>query len=571
MLALAVETQDWAAVRAFVDAAKVRECCTAPPDAPSWMHEPDGVPYLCLGLPPAPAEGTPFRVFATGWTDIEGVMILMPEPDFPADLRASVVARSERALRDLLLAFPRGTTGLFYHSAAWALPVLHELFAGQPLPAREGYYAARDTFAPARTRLARRLGAGDYDVLRAHWSPTVWGEVMADGYTVFVSEDAQGLRAFCFHWPVAPGRHEVHGLQGVRDWSAGHAESVFSAATEDVLDRGLLPTCTACLASGPTAEVPLRLGYHRFYQVRQFLGVKRGSVAFTQVEVDRFFCGADRDEAEAPVPPVPGTPVPAVDLGTVRALATPEGRRGSGMFAAEGLTLVQRAIDDGLPVACIVYTGQAERQPEGLAVLQAAWRAGIPHTRVSDGVMGSLTPTRPVPALLAAVYARLGAAADLHLHPGSVLMVVEHLQNPDNLGMVLRTADAMGADALVVTGADPLHRQCVRAARGAVGRVPIRLCADLPAWLRGLREEGVRIVGASPRGAELAYQAAMGAPLALVVGNERDGLTLAALDACTHRVRIPMAPGQDSLNVGVAAGMLLYEAVRQRQAPAAGA
>ncbi len=563
---MAVETLDWRAARAFVDEAKVRECCTAPTDAPEWMWQADAVPYLCLGLPEKPPaqRDTPFHVFASGWTQLEGVMIQMPEPDFAAGVRAAVVARSERALRDLLLTFPPGVTGLFYYSAPWALDVLSELFEGQSLPAREGYFATAQTFTPARTWPVRRLGDGDYEVLHAHWSPEVWEEVMADGYTVFAAPrgTGMGVAAFCFHWAIDSDRREVHGLQGVRDWNAGYAESVFSAATEDVLARGQVATCTACLAGLPWAEVPLRVGYRRFYTVRQFVGVKRGSGTFERTTAEAFFYGPR--PAQAPRRTVSSSPSREVDMATVRALGEAKGRRRLGLFVAEGLTLAQRALQDGLPVEALIYTGGLERRPEGLSLLESAWRAGVPHQRVSDGVMGTLTATRPLPVVLAVVHARLEEAARLPLHAGSVLIVAEDLQNPDNLGMVVRTADAMGADAVVVSGADPLHRQCVRSARGAVGRIPIRVCDDVATWLLGLRGDGIRVWGATPKGAQIAYRSAMVAPLALAVGNEQHGLSAETLAACTDHVRIPMAPGQDSLNVGVAAGMLLYEAARQR-------
>lgn|GEM_PF-907740 len=565
---MAVETRDWRAARALMDVAKVTECCTAPPEAPAWMREPDAVPYLCLGLPAEPTAESPFRVLASGWPDLEGVMVLAPENDFPADLRVGLVARSERALRDLLLAFPAGATGLFYYSAPWGLGVLSELLEGQPLPSREGYYAAPDTLAPVRSRPVRRLTEDDHAVLDAHWSPEVWSEVEADGYAVFAAEEHGALQAFCFHWPAGPGRREVHGLQGVRDWSAGYAESVFSAATLDVLARGETATCTVNLAGLAGSQVPLRIGYRRFYQVRQFLGIKRGTGSFRRVQTEAFFFGPARESGAGDDPPRPSGPRPAqaADVALIRALAKPDGRRRHGLFVADGLTLVQRAVQDGLPVECVVYTGQSERRPEGLTLLESVWRAGIAHYRVSDGVMGTLTAARPLPAVLAVVHARVGEARDLHLHPGGVWMVAENLQNPDNLGMVLRTADAMGADAVVVAGVDPLRRECVRAARGAVGRIPLRRCDDLPSWFAGLRREGVRVIGATPHGAEPAHRLALQAPLAIAVGNEGVGLAPRTLDACTDRVRIPMAPGQDSLNVGVAAGMLLYEAARRRLA-----
>ena len=210
----------------------------------------------------------------------------------------------------------------------------------------------------------------------------------------------------------------------------------------------------------------------------------------------------------------------------------------------------------------MVYTGELGRAPEGAALLELASEAGIPCHRASAGLMGTLTPTRPLPAVIAAVRLRLAEASRLRTSPGTLLLVAEDLQNPDNLGMVLRTADAAGAEAVVVAG-DPLHRNCVRAARGAVGRVPIFTCADLPSWLTDLRGRGFQVIGATAHADVSLFACALRLPIAIVVGNEEHGVSRAVLDACTDRVRIPMVPGQDSLNVGVAAGVLLYE-VRRR-------
>jgi TrmH family RNA methyltransferase len=147
------------------------------------------------------------------------------------------------------------------------------------------------------------------------------------------------------------------------------------------------------------------------------------------------------------------------------------------------------------------------------------------------------------------------------------VLAAEDLQNPDNLGMVLRTADAAGVEAVVVAGrtTDPLHRGCVRAARGAVGRIPIFRCPGLPEWAERLRERGFQVVGATAHGDVELFDTDLTPPIAVIVGNEETGLRRETLAACSTRLAIPMAPGQDSLNVGVAAGVVLFELVRQRQ------
>jgi RNA methyltransferase, TrmH family len=249
----------------------------------------------------------------------------------------------------------------------------------------------------------------------------------------------------------------------------------------------------------------------------------------------------------------------------LRDLAQPAGRERHGRFVAEGPTLVSRALAGGLPVETVVYRSDLLRDPAGPALLDAARAAGAAGWRASDGLLGTLTATRPLPDVLAAVRLRLRDAAGLSAARARVVLVAENVQNPDNLGMVLRTADAAGVDAVVAVGAatDPLHRNCVRAARGAVGRLPIFRCGDLPAWIGGLRAQGFRVLGATAHGDAGLYEADLAPPVAVIVGNEETGLAPATLAACTARLAIPMAPGQDSLNVGVAAGVVLFELARR--------
>jgi TrmH family RNA methyltransferase len=247
----------------------------------------------------------------------------------------------------------------------------------------------------------------------------------------------------------------------------------------------------------------------------------------------------------------------------LRELGQPSGREQHGLFVTEGLTLTRRAIGDGLPVDCVAHTPELSTSREGTALIALTREQAITCFQVSSGLMGTLTPTRPLPRVIAAVRLRLRDATRLETTSEAVLLVAENLQNPDNLGMVLRTADAAGVGAVVVAG-DPLHRNCVRAARGAVGRIPIFTCADLPTWLADLRLRGFQVIGATAHADVSLFDCRLRPPIAIVVGNEEQGLSRQVLDVCTERVRIPMAPGQDSLNVGVAAGVLLYEAQRSR-------
>lgn len=250
-----------------------------------------------------------------------------------------------------------------------------------------------------------------------------------------------------------------------------------------------------------------------------------------------------------------------------RELMHPAGRRGRGMLVIEDLTVIERALADALPLENMLYSSELLRNAEGQALLEAVQKRRLAHYRVSDGLMGTLTITRPLPQAMAAMHFELRDAFDWRPDADGMVLLVERVQNPDNLGMLLRTADAAGCEAVIVTGegCDPTHRNCVRAARGAVGRLPIMALADAQGWLKALRSEGIVSLATSLATDTSLYDVELQTPIVVAVGNETHGLSERLLAACSCQVRIPMAAGQDSLNVGVAAGIVLYEVVRQRR------
>ena len=425
---MATKTQDLAGANRFLRKVRFAHCSTMFPGMPESLLE--TIPYACLevvtgpgnALQAAAASGS-LHVFVSGEPQIEAVLAFGPEPDFDADLRVVVAATSERALRDVLLAFPGGHMGFFYVAGDWPLRAMEEVFDGQAMPAREGYCATAETFRPDRTHEARRLSSSDYAVLREHWSEDVWREVLDLGYAVYACQDAEELQAFCFHWNVSPSRHEVHGLQGVKDFSARYAESVVSAATDDVLGIGSVATCTAVRSSEIEYRQAFeRVGYRRFYRVDSFLGMKRGGPRFVAPSLDVFYRGR-----AAPRPR-------AVELGQglaatkrdpvtqlYRELSHPRARLERGRFLAEGITLVRRAIDDCLPMESVVYIPDLLHTLEGIEVLERARRAGVDHYRVSNALMGTLTTSRPLPRIIAAVRMRPRDAAELWTSPRTSL------------------------------------------------------------------------------------------------------------------------------------------------------
>jgi len=255
----------------------------------------------------------------------------------------------------------------------------------------------------------------------------------------------------------------------------------------------------------------------------------------------------------------------------MRKLATLKGKLEYSQFVVEGDLMVERAVKDGLPIERILYTTALFETSKGQNLLKRASADNISSYQVNEGVMGSVTTTRPVPSSMASVYFNFrhflseSGQPNFHFSPKCTILIAENIANPDNLGMTLRTADAGGVSAVLLShkGASPFHKNCVRASRGAVGRLPLYDATNIRAAIETLRLSGWRVLGGTSSAEKELYTTKFSLPTAIVVGNENIGLSAETRAVCTELVRIPMASGQSSLNVGVAAGVLLYELARQ--------
>lgn len=153
---------------------------------------------------------------------------------------------------------------------------------------------------------------------------------------------------------------------------------------------------------------------------------------------------------------------------------------------------------------------------------------------------------------------------ELPAHP--LLLVLDGVQDPHNLGACLRSADAAGAHGVIVPRerSAPLSAAARRAASGAAETVPIFEVANLARTLRTMKDAGIWLIGATQDAPEPIYRADLRIALALVLGGEGKGLRRLTREHCDSLVRIPMVGHVASLNVSVATGICLYEAIRQR-------
>lgn len=148
----------------------------------------------------------------------------------------------------------------------------------------------------------------------------------------------------------------------------------------------------------------------------------------------------------------------------------------------------------------------------------------------------------------------------------ALLLVLNNVQDPHNLGACLRTADATGVQGVIITkdNATGITPTVCKVASGAAETVPVYQVTNLSRTLRWLKDQGIWIMGAAGAAAQTVYQADLTMPLAVVVGAEGKGIRRLTQEQCDFLVKLPMLGQVESLNLSVATGVLLYEAVRQR-------
>jgi len=268
-----------------------------------------------------------------------------------------------------------------------------------------------------------------------------------------------------------------------------------------------------------------------------------------------------------------GHPDPAfreATLDRVRQLRLRGCRDRTGTHFAEGFRAFLQATEARIPVRALLYSETLCRSGGAQKQVRLAKREGVPVVRVTPEQYRSVSTTARasgIGAILAQHWTPLAAADPRR---GLCWLAVSRLRSPGNLGTILRTAEAVGAGGIILLGdaLDPFDPGVVRASMGGI--FGLRLVrATLLEFALWARRHGCGVLGASPSGARLYTEVPVDPPLVLLLGEERLGLTPDEERLCTDLVRIPLRGRADSLNVAVAAGVLLYELLRRGQAPRA--
>jgi len=235
------------------------------------------------------------------------------------------------------------------------------------------------------------------------------------------------------------------------------------------------------------------------------------------------------------------------------------GRRRAARFLAEGPNLVEAALRRGL-VSEVFAT-------ESASARFGAMLTDVPVHLVTERAAKALSDTVTPVGLVAVCAVPEVALADVIADRPRLVAVAVEISEPGNAGTLIRIADAMGADAVVLAGhsVDPYNGKCLRASAGSIFSIPVVSDADAAAVVGSLSDAGAQVLATTVDGGVSLDDASLSEPTAWLFGPEAHGLSTSLADMATHRIHIPMPGTAESLNVAAAAAICLYQSARARR------
>ncbi|MEB3280079.1 MAG: RNA methyltransferase [Lyngbya sp.] len=245
----------------------------------------------------------------------------------------------------------------------------------------------------------------------------------------------------------------------------------------------------------------------------------------------------------------------------LRKLQRTKGRREQQLFLLEGTHLIEEALATQYPLLTVCYTPQWQDRYPSLCqrVCEVATRSEQVSERVLQAIATTVNPdgiiaTAPRPQPQTVGMSQIGLA-------------LETVQDPGNLGTIIRTAASAGADGLWLSGdsVDLDHPKVLRASAGAWFRLPMAVCSNLTEQLAIAQQQGIAIVATLPNASLTYWELDFQQPTIIILGNEGAGLSESLIGLADRQVQIPLSGGVESLNVAICAALMLYEAKRQHQ------
>ena len=233
----------------------------------------------------------------------------------------------------------------------------------------------------------------------------------------------------------------------------------------------------------------------------------------------------------------------------------------------DGVHLVSDALNAGVALREAAVAAAAEEDDEVRTLVTSLGRAHVNVVSVTTAVMNALSPVRSSSAIVALADRPTTEASAVFAHDPRLVIIAVDVQDPGNLGAIVRVAEAGGASGVIAAGAcaDPFGWKALRGSMGSSLRLPVAVTEDVDEAIAAARSAGYRVIATVPRGGKGLFDVSLSGAIAVLVGGEGPGLSQAVIESADDRVMIPMEGAVESLNSAVAAALLVYEAYRQRQ------
>lgn len=234
-------------------------------------------------------------------------------------------------------------------------------------------------------------------------------------------------------------------------------------------------------------------------------------------------------------------------------------------FIVEGINIVEECIDNNYPVVNIVYSDELLNVKGGKELFNKI--SSDPRTiHVPNKLYKEISNIKNPQGIMAMAEFRSNSIDELDLNRNSFILLLDRLQDPGNMGTIIRTADAFGIDGIIVTEGcvDVYNPKVVRSTMGSIFRVPIFHEPDEVLTIERLKEKGVRIYSTSLEGSQYIHETNFQDASVLIIGNEASGVSPYLYSVSDRLIKIPMVGEAESLNVAIASSIIMYEAMRQR-------
>lgn len=250
-----------------------------------------------------------------------------------------------------------------------------------------------------------------------------------------------------------------------------------------------------------------------------------------------------------------------------RALSMKKQRDKLGLYIIEGPNLLEEALNGKAKIGQILFDEEALSRSEELAGLaRMAEERKIPAAVASPSLFLKASNTDTPQGVIAWVEKPVWTKEQFFAPEGGNIIVLDRLQDPGNLGTILRTADSAGfSGAMILKGTGDIYGpKTVRAATGTLFRLPVLFCDGPEEAMAVLRSHGKRVFATALENSDTYFDCDLRYDAAIVIGNEGNGICEEILSGADQNITIPMEGNTESLNAGIAAGILMYEALRQR-------